>query len=329
VKQKLYAVALSGLIGLTNTGLTPAQAAAPAGPPLDISVLEATPAFYDLPVYALTRMGSDYGLKVEVLETQGGGDTGTIFAGGNGDILMAGMDKAFGFKSQGIADIKVVGALLTAANWSLVVQAKSPYQTVKDLKGTAIGISGPGSSSDMLVKWATRKVGLDPAKDVELIALGSVASLYAGLENDRVKAAVLVSPFLEKATSSGMGRIVSDANWEGMAYPNSVFIVRAADLKTKPEKATRFMSALRSVLKRFQTDRPFALSIAQVRYPQESKEQLDGELDHAVKVLWPPMDGVLSETLYDHAKEVMVGSGRVPASDIPPYADLVDNLSSP
>jgi NitT/TauT family transport system substrate-binding protein len=221
----------------------------------------------------------------------------------------------------------VVGVLLTAANWSLVVQAKSRFKTVQDLKGTTIGISGPGSSSDMLVKWALRKAALDPAKDAQLIALGSVASLYAGLENDRVQSAVLVSPFLEQATSSGMGRVVGD--WEGMAYPNSVFMVRTADLKTKPEKAKRFMAALRDVLTRFKTDRAFALSTAQARYPQESKDQLNAELDHAIKVLWPPMDGVLSQHLYDQARDVMVGSGRLTAGDIPPYADLVDNLSGP
>jgi ABC-type nitrate/sulfonate/bicarbonate transport system substrate-binding protein len=208
-----------------------------------------------------------------------------------------------------------------------VVQANSPYKTIQDLKGTAVGISGPGSSSDMLVKWAMRKAGLDPAADVELIALGSVASLYAGLENDRVKAAVLVSPFLEKAVSSGMGRVIGD--WEGMAYPNSVFMVRTADLKTRRDKAERFMAAFRDVLKRFQTDREFALSIAQARYPQESKDQLNAELDHAIKVLWPPMDGMLSQKLYDQAREVMVGSGRLAAADIPPYAELVDNLTGP
>ncbi|TCR70662.1 ABC transporter substrate-binding protein [Bosea sp. BK604] len=317
--------ALCGLLALGAVGGPAATAQTkPAGPPLDVSVLVATPAFYDLPVYALTKVGADYGIKLNMVETQGGGDTGTIFAGGQGDILMAGIDKAFGFKKQGVVDAKIVGVVLTAANWSLVVPAKSKYQTVQDLKGSTIGISGPGSSSDLLVRWASRKVGLDPAKDLQLIALGSVASLYAGLENERVNAAVLVSPFLEKATGSGMGRVVGD--WEGMAYPNNVFMARTSDLKANPEKAKRFMAAMHDILQRFQKDRPFALSIAKARYPRESEETLNRQLDHAIKVLWAPMDGILSEKLYDNARDVMVGSGRLVASDIPPYADLVSNL---
>jgi len=326
MRQNIAAV-IGGLMVLLCAGTAFAQPKTPPTPVLDVTVLEATPAFYDLPAFALTRVGAEYGLKVQMPETQGGGDAGTIFAGGTGDILMAGMDKAFGFHAQGIVDAKVVGVLLTAANWSLVTQAKAPYGTVADLKGTAIGISGPGSSSDMLVKWATRKAGLDPAKDVQLIALGSVASLYAGLENDRVKAAVLVSPFLERAISSGMGRVVGD--WEGMAYPNSVFMVRTADLKARPEKAQRYMAALRDMLKRFQTDRPFALSIAKARYPRETEAQLNVELDHALKVLWPPMDGLLTEALYNQAADVLVGSGRLAGKDVPPYAALVDNLKGP
>ena len=327
MRQNGMTAVIAGLMGLVLAGPVSAQPKTPPTPVLDVTVLEATPAFYDLPAFALTRVGAEYGLKVQMPETQGGGDAGTIFAGGTGDILMSGMDKAFGFRAQGIVDAKVVGVLLTAANWSLVTQAKAPYRTVADLKGTAIGISGPGSSSDMLVKWATRKAGLDPAKDVQLIALGSVASLYAGLENERVNAAVLVSPFLEKAISSGMGRVVGD--WEAMGYPNSVFIVRTADLKAHPEKAQRYMAALRDMLKRFQADRPFALSIAKARYPRETEAQLNVKLDHAVKVLWPPMDGMLSTALYNQAAEVMVGSGRLAARDVPPYAALVDNLAGP
>ncbi len=301
-----------------------AQQSAPGGPPISIGILEATPAFYDLPVYALTQMGSEFNLKIEVLELQGGGETGAVFAGGHGDILMAGMDKAFGFYKEKLVDAKVFGVVLTSANWSLVAPTKSQIKTVQDLKGKTIGISGPGSSSDMLVKWATRKAGLDPAKDVELIALGSVANLYAGVENDRVAAAVLVSPFLQRAVRGGMARVIGD--WEGMSYPNSVFMVRSKDLKADPQKFIRFHAALKVVLARFKDDRAFAMKIAKLRYPNAKDQDLSEQLDHAIATLWKPMDGVMTKTLYDNAKDVMVGSGRLKQSDIPPFEEIVVNL---
>jgi hypothetical protein len=39
------------------------------------------------------------------------------------------------------------------------------------------------------------------------------------------------------------------------------------------------------------------------------------------------MDGVLSQALYEQARDVMVGSGRLAAADVPSYADLVENLA--
>jgi ABC-type nitrate/sulfonate/bicarbonate transport system substrate-binding protein len=79
--------------------------------------------------------------------------------------------------------------ILTAATWSLVAPTKARINSIKDLKGKTIGISGDGSSSDMLTRYSLRKAGLDPDKEVTLIALGSVANLFAGVESDRVNEA--------------------------------------------------------------------------------------------------------------------------------------------
>ena len=95
--------------------------------------------------------------------------------------------------------------------------------------------------------------------------LGSPANLYAGLENGRVNAAVLVRPFLSKATESGMARVVGD--WEALEYPNLVSLARTKDLKENPEKFIRFQSAMRAMIQRFRADRDFALKMAKQSYP--------------------------------------------------------------
>jgi NitT/TauT family transport system substrate-binding protein len=302
-----------------------AQQSATTGAPAEISIILATPAFYSLPISVLLKTGSEYNLKVELLELQGGGEAGAVFAGGNGDILMSGIDKVFGLRRENMVDIRVFGVILTAANWSLVAPTKSHIKSIKELKGKTIGISGPGSSSDMLVRYGVRKVGLDPDKDVTLIALGSVANLFAGVENDRVAAGVLVSPFLERAPAAGMTR-VEDADWERMEYPNNVFIGRTKDLETKRDKFIRFMNAFKTVLQRFKTDRDYAMKMAKMIYPNTSPEELSQQLDFAIAVLWKPMEGTLPKSIYDQAKDVLVGSGRFKPADIPDYSAVVVNL---
>jgi len=194
---------------------------------------------------------------------------------------------------------------------------------VADLKGKTVGISGPGSSSDMLMRWALNKAGLNPDRDVTLIALGSVANLYAGVENRRVNAAVLVRPFLTKAIDSGMARVVGD--WEAMEYPNLVSIARTKDLEGNPEKFIRFQSAMKSVMHRFKTDREFALKMAKLSYPNTSTEELSQQLDFATKVYWKG-NGDMTRELYDQAVDVLVGSGRVSKADFPSFESVAVRL---
>jgi ABC-type nitrate/sulfonate/bicarbonate transport system substrate-binding protein len=296
-----------------------------ASPPMPVSILLATPAFYSLPISILLKTGEEYGIKLELVELQGGGEAGAIFASGNGDILASGIDKLFGLRREKLADVTAFGVILTAANWSLVAPAKSQIKSIKDLKGKTIGISGVGSSSDMLTRYSLRKAGLDPDKDVTLIALGSVANLFAGVENDRVNAAVLVSPFLERAPASGLAR-VPDADWERMEFPNNVFMARTKDLDTKREKFVKFMAAYKTVLVRLKADRPYALKMAKLIYPNTSEEDLRKQLDFAIAVLWQPMTGMLTKPLYDQAKDMLVGSGRFKEADITDYSTAVVNL---
>lgn len=291
--------------------------------PIQISIIEATPAFHSLPVTALKAIGAEYNLKIETLQVQGGGEAGQIFAGGHADIMTAGFDKPVGFMAKKLVEVKTFGVILHSMNWSLVAPTKSDIKTVADLKGKTVGISGPGSSSDMLMRWALNKAGLNPDRDVTLIALGSVANLYAGVENRRVNAAVLVRPFLTKAIDSGMARVVGD--WEAMDYPNLVSIARTKDLKENPEKFIRFQSAMKSVMHRFKTDREFALKMAKLSYPNIPTEELSQQLDFATKVYWKG-NGDMTRELYDQAVDVLVGSGRVSKADFPSFESVVAQL---
>jgi len=310
------------LVGALAAGAPQARAA--DKPLLHVTLIEATPAFHSLPVFALKQIGKEYNLEVENLQIQGGGEAGVIFAGGQADIMMSGFDKPIEFAARGMIDVKVFGAILKSMNWSLVAPTKSDIKTVANLKGKSVGISGPGASSDMLMRWALKKEGLDPDKDVTLIALGSVANLYSGVENGKVDAAVLVRPFLSKAIDTGMARVVGD--WEAMSYPNLVSIARAKDLQDHPELFQRFQSAIRDILHRFQTDRAFAIKMAKLAYPNETEDSLSKQLDFAMKVYWNPMDGDMGRDLYDHAVDVLVGSGRVTKDKIPSFESLVVKL---
>jgi ABC-type nitrate/sulfonate/bicarbonate transport system substrate-binding protein len=306
------------LMTMATPGVDAQQAKA-----IPFSIIEATPAFHSLPVTALMRTGAEYNLKVESFQVQGGGEAGQIFASGHADVMTSGIDKAIGFMAKKLVDVKVVGVIQHSINWSLVASAKTNIKTLADLKGKNVGLSGPGSFSDMILRWQFTKAGLNPDKDLSLIALGSVANLYAGLENGRVDAAVLVRPFLTKAIESGMGRVIGD--WEAMFFPNLVSIVRTKDLRENRDKFIQYQSAMKSVLNRMKTDRAFALNQARLSYPNSSVEELTKELDFAAKVYWAG-NGDMTRALYDQSVEPMIMSGRIGKTDMPSFESFVETL---
>jgi ABC-type nitrate/sulfonate/bicarbonate transport system substrate-binding protein len=311
------------VVALTLFGVTTFAHAADK-PLLHLTLIEATPAFHSLPVFALKQNAEAYNLQIENMQIQGGGEAGVIFAGGQADIMMSGFDKPVEFMAKGMVEVKVFGAILKSINWSLVAPTKSALKTVADLKGHTVGISGAGASSDMLMRWALNRANLNPDTDATLIALGSPANLYSGIENGRVDAGVLVRPYLTQAVDSGMARIVGD--WEALPYPNLVSIARTKDLQEHPEKFQRFQSALRDILKKFQTDRPFALKMAKLAYPKDTDESLNKQLDFAEKVYWNPMNGDMSQELYDRAVDMLVTSKIVAKDKMPSYEKLIVTL---
>jgi NitT/TauT family transport system substrate-binding protein len=286
-----------------------------------ISIIEATPAFHSLPVTVLMRVGeADYNLKVESLQVTGGSQAGPIFIGGHGDIMTAGINTPAELIAKNMSDVKVIGVILHSMNWALVASTKSNIKTLADLKGKNVGISAPGSSSDTIVHWGFNKAGINADKDVSLIALGSVANLYAGIENDRIQAGVLVKPFLDKAIDSGIARIVGD--WEALPWAGLVSIARTKDLKQNPEKFNRYQSAMKDVIRRLKTDRAFALKQAKLSYPNSSDKDLSEQLDFAIKVYWSG-NGDMTQALYNASKDVLVGSGFMSNAKMPNFESLV------
>ena len=71
----------------------------------------------------------------------------------------------------GGADLEVVAVLAPVYPYQLMVPAS--ITSAEQLKGKKVGVSSVGSSSDIGTRVALKKLGLDPTKDVSILAVGS------------------------------------------------------------------------------------------------------------------------------------------------------------
>src|ERR671919_742583 len=87
------------------------------------------------------------------------------------------------------ADITVIGSHVSFDQYGMAVG--SSIEAVKDLKGKKVGVSALGARSDLIARVMLRRAGLDPTKDVEMVAAGLAPARALALSKDLVQGAPL------------------------------------------------------------------------------------------------------------------------------------------
>ena len=93
-----------------------------------------------------------------------------VLVAGDVDIASLGGGPVMAASLSG-ADLKVIGNNVNKLIFS--IHAKPEVRSLEDLRGKRIAVSRFGSSADIAARAALRKVNMDPAKDVNLMQLGT------------------------------------------------------------------------------------------------------------------------------------------------------------
>jgi len=85
------------------------------------------------------------------------------------------------------SDLVMSGNLGSVLPYVFIVTKE--IQTIEDLKGKNVGISTVGGSADIATRLSMHHFGLDPDKDITILAMGSLQNRTAGLQNGAIQAA--------------------------------------------------------------------------------------------------------------------------------------------
>src|SRR5688500_9465339 len=110
-----------------------------------------------------------------------------------------------------------------------LVYAKPALRDVKSLKGQRVGVSGIGSGPDSLLREILRQHGLDANRDVAVLSLGVMPTIFAGLQSGIVDAAMLSPPVTFKAEEAGFRDLVAFPKQDLVELPGGI-LVRDASL---------------------------------------------------------------------------------------------------
>jgi NitT/TauT family transport system substrate-binding protein len=150
-----------------------------------------------------------YDLDLDILYTQGGGETLQVVMSGSVDIgLSAGVLGSLGAYGKG-APLRIVGASSTGSRETFWwVAAKSPLQSMREVDGQSIAYSTTGASSHITVLRFISEYGLK-AKPV---ATGDVPGTITQVMSGQVDIGWSVAPFVLDLLSTGAARMIGRAS---------------------------------------------------------------------------------------------------------------------
>lgn len=199
-------------------------------------------------------------------------------------------------------------------------------QKIKSLKGLRIGITGPGSGNEALVKYLFSLVGMNTNTDVTLVNLGAQATAVVGaLKNHQVDALSFFQPIGQQVEAQGLGKIyISPARGDVPDIEGQTHGVAMASAKALADKPDALAAYIRGIAKAEQF-----IHSADASAVQAELAKYEGNMEEAtVKALVPtlkaeiPESPEITEKGYDIAVNFHEKAGMIKTA--PAYDKLVE-----
>lgn len=179
------------------------------------------------------------------------------------------------------ADIALIGAHVSFDDYGMGVG--NGIASVKDLKGKKIGVSGLGSRSDLIARVILRRAGLDPVKDVEVVAAGLSPARALAVSKNFIQGAPLTRDVADKAKKLGIK--ILDVN--AVPVVTDLLITTRSYVKREDDTMRRFMKGYAAAIHHFVTRREDSLTILKKYFPANQGLSLDAMYDGFLPRLRP------------------------------------------
>lgn len=164
------------------------------------------------------------GLNLEMVDVQ---DKVAAFVANEIDFADMNTTQAIIAASKG-APFKIVASMFRTKGAFYLIGNPS-ISKIEDLKGKRVGVGQFGTGMEVYARVILRKHGLDPEKDVTLIANGSHQQAYASLESGQVDATIIHQPFVALAEERGVGKLLA-RGWDYLPTFHTGVLVASDDL---------------------------------------------------------------------------------------------------
>ena len=150
------------------------------------------------------------GLDLTIVDFAGGARALQAVVGGSADVVSGAFEHTVNMQHKG----QRMRAFALQGRAPQIVLGLNPktmggYKTPADLKGKKIGVTAPGSSTNVMVNFFLAKAGLKPS-DVSIIGVGASQGAVAAMRSGQIDAISNLDPVITLLQRSGDLKIISD-----------------------------------------------------------------------------------------------------------------------
>ncbi len=233
-----------------------------------------------IPWYAFEKgIFKDNGLDVDLQSINGGAQTSAALISGSIQIGQFGGSEALSANAGG-ADLVIVANLAPVYPYKLYVQ--KGINTIADLKTKSprakVGVSNAGGSSDIATRAALKAAGIDPDKDVDIIAVGSHANRTAALLAGTIDAGVDDPPEDLELVKAGLTPLIDLAS-QKLPAANTGVIMQRTYLAANKATVQAYVDSLVIARLKMKSDKAGAVVVLGKYFKLDNQDALNNAYD--------------------------------------------------
>jgi len=181
----------------------------------------------------------------------------------------------------GGADVTLIGSHVSFDQYGMAVA--SSISSVKELRGKKVGVSALGAKSDLIARVILRRAGLDPAKDVEMVAAGLSPARALAISKNLLQGAPLSEDVAAEAKKLG----IKILDVKAVPAVTDLILTTRSFAKREEETVRRFMRGYAAAIHHFVSNRDNSLAILKKYFPSSQGMTVDAMYDSFAAQLRP------------------------------------------
>ena len=157
----------------------------------------------------------------------------------------------------GADSVMMMGVVPTFVDY---IVSLSNITAVEQLKGKTAGVNRLGSTSDLGLRLALRKLGVDPEKDVKIIPVGGTAERFASLSKGITQFTIIPEPFVTQAEKLGFRNLYKISDLKIPFWWNGI-MTREGIIKAKRPLLQKLARAMVEAIHVVKTEKEYAKAI--------------------------------------------------------------------